>query len=300
MRITIVFIILIVGLNGTCWSQGSSNTIEPVVFPGVKKWGHPTSIQFYDTISGKLTKTVDFSAENPYKLPYKLVDTSRDTTGWQFEITEGASIDTNYLFSSEYTICRNSDRLPKYIDVTVKLADQQGDFVVLAYQMVTMDRYQAAIGGRTTVYIMDTKGNLLQEFKDLPHDFSSMAINSTGEYLMVCFAGPYNCSDYKYKRQGARIFETSSKNEVYRSTVFDGNGVAQVDNGLFEIRNTIENRGERYMFFDPANRKIYVQEFSDQEQMCLKSVTRSDFRIQCGGSSTERRLNFTSLPSKGF
>lgn len=91
MRYIIILIILILGYQGTCWSQGNDNGIEQVVFPGVKKWGHPTSIQFYDTISRKLINNFDFSEKSPYKLPYRLTSVSRDTTVWEFEIVKGTA-----------------------------------------------------------------------------------------------------------------------------------------------------------------------------------------------------------------
>ena len=239
-----------------------------------------TGIQFWDSITNKVIKTIKLYEESPfahlketkiatnvgYETPIYKMDVSYVLKHKLFPL-QGHPLDLYEVkemsMVSDYRISRNSrDYLPVMFTAS--------------YQAYYENNYypDKIFLTESTIHVYDKKGNLLHQIPDIPLDGYQIEVTDDGRFVCFNTGNDYGEGRTSNIPLGVAIYDAPKKELVYRDTTeFMGAGL-QGGRYYSVFRRYDEIRGEICEYIDPATKTKYSIDIDVKKWGWTKYVTK--------------------------
>jgi hypothetical protein len=239
-----------------------------------------TGIQFWDSITNKVIKTIKLYEESPFahlketkiatgvgcETPIYKMDVSYVLKHKLFPL-QGHPLDLYEVkemsMVSEYWISRNS-------------RDYLAVMFTASYQAYYEGNYypDKIFLTESTIHVYDKKGNLLHQIPNIPLDGSLIEVTEDGRF--VCFNTGLEYGEGRVSNipLGFAIYDAQKKELVYRDTT-EFTSTSLSGGGYYVVyRGYDETRGQIREYIDPADKMIYSIDIDVKNLGRTKYVTK--------------------------
>ena len=251
-------------------------------------------VHFKNKRTGEIIKTIDLIDDNPYNhLPYEI----------EFYNERGNKVYKNINFDEFFT--DKSAFVPDYIKNVNKVeaftasgvSTETKNYAIVIYDIGT-GRGEYSTGGKSSIFIYNSKGDILFKCIDLIGEGGRPCITPDGKYLAYTYgqASEYLTDLPMLKESaGVKVYEINSGEIILDRKPKQGyilNGIGIRDRTL--IIALEKRRIARYEIVRFDQRKIYGYDFLEDERNKLRGVSRTG--IKFGESSfDDKKTYFRSI-----
>lgn len=228
--------------------------------------GRTERIDFYDTLSGNLIRSINIEENNPYRnTSYKVLQKPYWAVDF-YELPDSAKYNIDY-WASDYSKSKNIDSgsRPSYIRTihTISSATYAQNYIVLGYHLWTYSQLDSLLATHSTYYIYNNKGELYKALEHIPINFNPKYVAISDDGNLICVSGE------EYGKDGPqliRVYEVHNQKYMF-SYIFPevSNQILPVPvyKNMFLIQLESSVNETTFNIFDIANKYIYVKKYDN-------------------------------------
>ena len=247
-------------------------------------------IDFFDTESGVLIYSFDVYGNSPYEKLKFFADEKNDQGGKLYLSSKNTNF-SNMLFKKDEApyFTKNLDPIRAesyaYVDINGK------KYAAITYAIVAFNSEREPISWKSSIYVIDNNGTIVNIFSDLDIDARSAVVTDNGKMMAFPYGGIVaNDMDHLFP-EGYQVYnlENSSILECYRSK--EGEAILTpfvMGNKLF-IESLIGYNPESIFFYRVFESEILIKlmrQFTYEERNSLLEILENGLKLERGGTNT--------------
>ncbi len=257
---------------------------EPPAFQYFRKIrnadGKGTAIQFWDSITNKVIKTIKLYEESPFAhLKETIVDTD------DLFKTPIYKMDVSYVLKHKlFPLQEHPQRLDEVKEVSMVseywVSRNSRNYLVVMFTA----SYQAYYEGNyypdkiflteSTIHVYDNKGNLLHQIPDIPLDGYAIELSDDGRFVCFITGNDYGEGRSSNIPLGVAIYDAPKKELVYRDTT-EFTSTSLSGGGYYGVyKEYDEKRGQICEYIDPAYKTKYSIDIDFNKLGWIKNITK--------------------------
>ena len=278
------FVFFIISV-ATCKMEAQDTHDKPFKYIRVvKENNHARSkIEFYDSLTNQLIKTIDAIKINPFGGFREKVVQLRERYGtpiYELDTTKLIwSIDSIELVSKTNHYA-NNDLTPFLLFSRYLISNQGRNYVAILYELTTLNKSGHNISSHSTILIFDRNGKLVKQTPLWDVNGGRPVISDDGRFVLFQSGGPYEGDDggsEAYLRDALRVYDTQTNLLYVDDDVDMEKGADLIDGKYFNKAIFHGDRTRDVIVYDFYNKIKYKRKFSFEEMSFYHSASFQGF-----------------------
>jgi hypothetical protein len=293
---TLPFLIPLLGISQSSLSKDK----WPIRY--VRPNGYCEKIEFYDTLSNRLIKSVNLVDNDPYnKFPYKIIKHSSNYLNY-YELPDSVRSKTDYWVTKNHLQTKTKNVTPGFVTSTIGYSNDPsgGGYAAVAYNLVTYNTENITVGIHSTYLIFNSKGDVIRTFEHLPSGAAGyVEISKDGKYLLISSKTLVDSSQ-EIGKPMIEIYDINDKKKVYSEIIPEADDMLFpqiVNHNMFKIDVNLFENGDIIKVFDIINNIKYEKRYTQKEFQSLIRIESNGilFKGENGHSYFDK---FTDYPKQ--